>query len=151
MKHSSHRLVDMRVAELLASRLCHDLVGPIGAVNNGLEFLQDDDFGSADDALSLVSKSAAQTADLVQLYRLAYGLAGEILEPEAWKGRTEQALQRARALPDRALKDMLELTGTDSRDEDMAAIVATAARPGLKDRVVAYRDKVLAKGAAAKT
>ena len=31
--------IDMRVAELLASRLCHDLVGPIGAVNNGMELM----------------------------------------------------------------------------------------------------------------
>ena len=35
-------LIDMRVAELLASRLCHDLVGPIGAVNNGMELLEDE-------------------------------------------------------------------------------------------------------------
>jgi hypothetical protein len=31
--------IDLRVAELLTSRLCHDLVGPIGAVGNGLELL----------------------------------------------------------------------------------------------------------------
>ena len=32
--------IDLRVAELMASRLCHDLVGPIGAVNNGLELME---------------------------------------------------------------------------------------------------------------
>ena len=32
--------IDLRVAELLASRLCHDLVGPIGAVNNGMEIIE---------------------------------------------------------------------------------------------------------------
>ncbi len=33
--------IDLRLAELLASRLCHDVVGPIGAVNNGMELLND--------------------------------------------------------------------------------------------------------------
>ena len=68
--------IDMRVAELLASRLCHDLVGPIGAVNNGLELIEDEDLGMADDAIQLAGKSAAQASTLLQFYRLAYGMAG---------------------------------------------------------------------------
>ena len=44
--------IDIRVLELLASRLCHDLVGPVGAVNNGLELLvEDDEMGLADEAV----------------------------------------------------------------------------------------------------
>ena len=69
-------LIDMRVAELLASRLCHDLVGPIGAVNNGMELLEDEDLGMSDDAIQLSASSARQAADLLQFYRLAYGMAG---------------------------------------------------------------------------
>lgn len=68
--------IDIRVAELLASRLCHDLVGPIGAVNNGLELITDDEFGMADDAIQLAGKSAGQASTLLQYYRLAYGMAG---------------------------------------------------------------------------
>ena len=68
--------IDLRVAELLASRLCHDLVGPIGAVNNGMELLTDDEFGMADDALQLASSSARRAADSLQFFRLAYGMAG---------------------------------------------------------------------------
>ena len=68
--------IDIRVAELLASRLCHDLVGPIGAVNNGIELMQDDSFGMADDALSLAAKSADQASNILQFFRLAYGMAG---------------------------------------------------------------------------
>ncbi len=70
-------LIDLRVAELLASRLCHDLVGPIGAVNNGMELLEDEDLGMADDAIQLSASSARQAANLLQFYRLAYGMAGE--------------------------------------------------------------------------
>ncbi|WP_417430237.1 histidine phosphotransferase family protein [Kiloniella sp.] len=68
--------IDFRVLELLSSRLCHDLVGPVGAVNNGLELMADDSFGMADDALKLATSSASQAAATLQFYRLAYGLAG---------------------------------------------------------------------------
>ena len=68
--------IDMRVTELLASRLCHDLVGPIGAVNNGMELMADEGLGMADDALDLASRSAAQAAAILQFFRLAYGMAG---------------------------------------------------------------------------
>ncbi|GAB4393719.1 MAG: histidine phosphotransferase family protein [Kiloniellaceae bacterium] len=68
--------IDVRVAELLASRLCHDLVGPIGAVGNGLELLSDDEFGMADDAMQLTTNSARQASNILQFFRLAYGMAG---------------------------------------------------------------------------
>ena len=69
--------IDLRVAELLSSRLCHDLVGPIGAVSNGMELMADDEFGMADDAVALVTKSAGQAAALLQFFRMAYGSAGD--------------------------------------------------------------------------
>lgn len=68
--------IDLRVAELMASRLCHDLVGPIGAVGNGLELLSDDEFGMADDAMQLTANSARQASAILQFFRLAYGMAG---------------------------------------------------------------------------
>ncbi len=67
--------IDLRVAELLASRLCHDLVGPIGAVGNGLEILADD-AGMAEDAMKLTASSARQASTILQFFRLAYGMAG---------------------------------------------------------------------------
>lgn len=69
-------MIDIRVAELLSSRLCHDLIGPIGAVNNGIELMQDESFGMADDALALAAKSADQASNIMQFFRLAYGMAG---------------------------------------------------------------------------
>jgi histidine phosphotransferase ChpT len=67
--------IDLRVAELLASRLCHDLVGPIGAVGNGLEILADD-AAMAEDAMKLTASSARQASNILQFFRLAYGMAG---------------------------------------------------------------------------
>jgi histidine phosphotransferase ChpT len=69
--------IDLRVAELLVSRLCHDLVGPVGAVNNGMELLaEDDDPEMAGDAVALASNSARQASDTLQFFRIAYGRSG---------------------------------------------------------------------------
>lgn len=70
--------IDLRVAELLASRLCHDLVSPIGAVNNGMELLEEEDLDPdmVGDAVRLASGSARQASATVQFFRLAYGQAG---------------------------------------------------------------------------
>ncbi len=66
-------LVDLKVAQLLCSRLCHDLVGPIGAVNAGME-LMSDGTGDADEAMALVASSGQQLNRRVIFYRLAFGL-----------------------------------------------------------------------------
>jgi histidine phosphotransferase ChpT len=66
--------VDLKVAQLLCSRLCHDLVGPAGAVNAGLELLQED--GTAVDALDLAARSGLQTTGRLTFYRMAFGFGG---------------------------------------------------------------------------
>jgi histidine phosphotransferase ChpT len=68
---------DLEFAALLVSRVCHDLVSPVGAVVNGLEVLEDEtDAAMRADALRLVASSAAQAAARLQFARLAYGAAG---------------------------------------------------------------------------
>src|SRR5258707_10840323 len=69
---------DLRVIELLASRLCHDLVGPIAAVNNGAELLTDEDPDFIADAVALVGDSARKAIRRLQFYRFAYGFGGGI-------------------------------------------------------------------------
>jgi histidine phosphotransferase ChpT len=65
-------MVDLRIAEFLAARLCHELVSPIGAISNGLEILEDEeDFAS--DAGALIGLSARQASRRLQFYRVAYG------------------------------------------------------------------------------
>lgn len=65
-----------RVLELVASRICHDLVSPVGAINNGVELMQEMGEEAGDEALSLVSTSAQQAAIRLKCFRLAYGAAG---------------------------------------------------------------------------
>jgi histidine phosphotransferase ChpT len=68
---------DLDFAALLVSRVCHDLVSPVGAVVNGLEVLEDErDATMRADALKLVASSADQAAARLQFARIAFGAAG---------------------------------------------------------------------------
>lgn len=69
--------INSTLLEILASRICHDLISPVGAVNNGVEFLQED-MGSENmgDAIGLIAMSAQSAAARLQTFRLAYGTGG---------------------------------------------------------------------------
>lgn len=66
------------VLELLASRICHDLISPVGAINNGIEFMEDatDDPESVKQACELIAHSAQSAAARLQAFRIAYGAGG---------------------------------------------------------------------------
>jgi histidine phosphotransferase ChpT len=65
------------LAALLCSRVCHDLISPVGAIINGLEVLEEDkDEETKTFALDLIKKSAAQASAKLQFCRLAFGAAG---------------------------------------------------------------------------
>ncbi len=68
--------MDIKVLELLASRICHDLVSPVGAVNNGVEYLEEMGPDAVEEALSLIKFSAAQASAKLQAFRYAYGAGG---------------------------------------------------------------------------
>lgn len=73
---------------------------------------------------------------------LDIGLATDISVSEEWKSVIDISLQRTLALPKNALRQMLDLTAVDTRSEDMASIANTAGIPGLKQRILDYREKV---------
>ena len=65
------------LAALLCSRVCHDLISPVGAIVNGLEVLEEDkDEETKTFALDLIKKSAGQASAKLQFCRLAFGAAG---------------------------------------------------------------------------
>lgn len=62
---------------LLCSRLCHDLLSPVGAMNNGLELLADEtDPAMRERCLDLLNESATAAANKLKFFRLAFGAAG---------------------------------------------------------------------------
>lgn len=65
------------LASLLCSRLCHDLMSPVGALNNGIELLADEqDPQMRDRCMELLADSARTTANKLKFFRLAFGAAG---------------------------------------------------------------------------
>src|SRR6516162_2103074 len=67
----------LEFAALLCSRVCHDLISPVGAIVNGLEVLDDNPKPEDRDfALDLIRKSAKTASARLQFCRLAFGAAG---------------------------------------------------------------------------
>lgn len=65
------------LAYLACSRVCHDVISPVGAIINGLEVLDEEKDGEMRQiALDLIKKSAASASARLQFCRLAYGAAG---------------------------------------------------------------------------
>ncbi len=79
------------VASLLASRLCHDLVNPVGALNTGIEVLDgEQDAEMREHAMSLIRESTQKTVALLTFARSAFGASG------SWEGQIE--MREAREL-----------------------------------------------------
>ncbi len=77
MTESSLDTSGLDLAALLCSRLCHDLLSPVGALTNGLELLADEkDPEMRKRCFELLEQSAKISADKLKFFRLAFGAAG---------------------------------------------------------------------------
>ncbi|MDH5722306.1 MAG: histidine phosphotransferase family protein [Alphaproteobacteria bacterium] len=65
-----------KLLELLASKICHDLISPVGAIANGVEFLTDMGEDSGDEITDLIAYSSSQASAKLKAMRLAYGFGG---------------------------------------------------------------------------
>ena len=87
-------------ASLLCSRLCHDLLSPVGALNNGLELLADEtDPAMRARCMELLGESARTSANKLKFYRLAFGAAGgfgDAVDPREAKAAIEGLLSDAK-------------------------------------------------------
>ena len=74
---TAYSLDPLDLAALLSSRICHDVISPVGAIINGLEVLEDEkDEDKRGFALELIKKSARGASARLQFCRLAFGAAG---------------------------------------------------------------------------
>lgn len=64
------------LAALVGSRICHDLISPIGAIGNGVELLSLTD-GDASAEMALISESVDNASARIRFFRIAYGAASE--------------------------------------------------------------------------
>lgn len=71
----------LELASQLCSRLCHDMMSPVGALSNGLELLADEtDPDMRRRCFELLEQSARISADKLKFFRLAFGAAGDLGE-----------------------------------------------------------------------
>jgi len=140
-------------ASLLCSRLCHDLLSPVGAMNNGLELLADEhDPEMRQRCMDLLAESAKAAADKLKFFRLAFGAAGGfgsevdpkearlVIEPLVTSsGRTalEWAVP-ADMMPKRAIKILLNLVllANDALVRGGTLFVGAEARGGEQEIVI---------------
>jgi histidine phosphotransferase ChpT len=140
-------------ASLLCSRLCHDLLSPVGAMNNGLELLADEhDPEMRRRCMDLLAESAKAAADKLKFFRLAFGAAGGfgadvdpkeaklVIEPMVTSsGRTvlEWAVP-AQMMPKRAVKILLNLVllANDALVRGGTLFVGAEARAGEQEIVI---------------
>lgn len=88
--------VDLAVLELVCSRLCHDLVGPVGAATNGIELLRDMGGNQHEDILDMTDESARTAWRRLEFFRVAFGYGG---------GRSGWSEQELEALAAGMLRD----------------------------------------------
>jgi histidine phosphotransferase ChpT len=68
---------DLELAALISSKICHDVIGPVGAIHNGLEILDEDDNAEAKSyALEVIRNVTEQASARLQFARFAFGAAG---------------------------------------------------------------------------
>ena len=141
------------LAALLCSRLCHDLLSPVGAISNGLELLASErDPEMRQKCLELLEQSAKASADKLKFFRLAFGAAGGFgdLVPSDEPRQLIEALVAANGrltldwmvaepkLPKPAVKVLLNLAalGLDSLVRGGMLVVGAETRGGLTEIVV---------------
>ncbi len=92
--------IDIRVLELLSSKICHDLVSPVSAINNGVELIEDIGGDVIDEAMKLIGASAGHAARRLRLFRMAFGRAGseENLAIKEVKQTAEQYLSAGKTM-----------------------------------------------------
>ncbi len=68
---------DLELAALISSKICHDVINPVGAIYNGLEILDEDDDAQAKSyALNVIRNVTEQASARLQFARFAFGAAG---------------------------------------------------------------------------
>lgn len=144
---------EVDLASLLCSRLCHDLLSPVGAMNNGLELLADEhDPEMRQRCMDLLAESAKAAADKLKFFRLAFGAAGgfgsevdpaeakAVIEPlvtSSGRTRLDWAVPAA-FMPKRAVKILLNLVllANDALVRGGTLFVGAESRDGEQEIVI---------------
>ncbi|MFK7943244.1 MAG: histidine phosphotransferase family protein [Paracoccaceae bacterium] len=69
------------LASAISSRICHDLVSPVGAVVNGIDLMKEIGAIGLEDEIAMIGQSADRASGLLQFYRIAFGSAAQDAQP----------------------------------------------------------------------
>lgn len=139
------------LAALLGSRICHDLISPIGAIGNGVELLVMEGAGTAGPEIALISESVASANARIRFFRVAFGQAS----PDQRIGRPEILSILADLSPGSRLTTDWQIAQDVSRAEAKLAFLAlmcleTAMAFGGKVTVAAEGSRLVITGQAAR-
>ena len=113
------------LASLLCSRLCHDLLSPVGALNNGIELLSDEqDPEMREKCLELLGESARASAAKLKFFRLAFGAAGGF--GEAVDTREAQSAIEGLFTPEKRI-ELGWMVGSDKLPKDAVKLLLNLA------------------------
>lgn len=73
---------EMALAQLMTTKYCHDLAGPLGAVSNGVEFLKDGGESMHEQSIELLETSAKEAVDRLLFFRQAFGATNKNMDVE---------------------------------------------------------------------
>ncbi|MBI4030352.1 MAG: hypothetical protein HY370_01625 [Proteobacteria bacterium] len=114
--------LDITALEFLASRICHDLISPVGAVHNGVEFLEETGLSDGEEAVGLIAHSAKQAAARLQIFRLAYGAGGR--DPSIKPADVKKAFDELFGMDGRVKQDWnAEQISADGKPEGFCKIL----------------------------
>ncbi|WP_425038740.1 histidine phosphotransferase family protein [Primorskyibacter sp. S187A] len=77
-----------QLATLIASRICHDLISPVGAISNGLELVSLGGGMSDGPEMSLISESCDNANARIRFFRVAFGTANDMAQVSALETRS---------------------------------------------------------------
>jgi len=110
---------DLELAALISSKICHDMINPVGAIYNGLEILDEDDNAEAKTyALDVIRNVTEQASARLQFARFAFGAAGSAgaeielsTAEQVSRGLMAQGKHKLvwRAIPGQMAKDKVKL------------------------------------------
>ncbi len=72
----------MALAELMTTKYCHDLAGPLGAISNGVEFIKEGDESMQEQSVELLEISAKEAVERLLFFRQAFGATNKNIDVE---------------------------------------------------------------------
>lgn len=87
------------LAAAISAKLCHDMISPTSAINNGVDMLKDEDGDLKEEALAMIDESAVKLGALLEFYRVAFGASAssEAFDVGTLKSLTERVFVYMRA------------------------------------------------------